>query len=130
MWVYEEDVDGRKLTDVINETHENTKYFPGINLGPNVRAVPSLEEAVKDADMLVFCVPHQFMKTICKQLLGKVKPGAAAISLTKGLRVTPEGPQLISQMVRRNLGIDCSVLMGANIAEVRGERALHGCRSA
>ncbi|PNG99072.1 Glycerol-3-phosphate dehydrogenase [NAD(+)], partial [Tetrabaena socialis] len=45
-----------------------------------------------------------------------VKPGAAAISLIKGMRVRPEGPQLISQMVRRNLGIDCAVLMGANIA--------------
>ena len=31
----------------------------------------------------------------------------------------PEGPQLISQMVRRLLGIDCCVLMGANIATVR-----------
>ncbi len=118
MWVYDEDVDGRKLSDVINETQQNPKYFPGIELGPNVRAVTSLEEAVKGADLLVFCAPHQFMKGICKQLLGKVKPGAAAISLIKGMRVTPEGPQLISQMVRRNLGIDCSVLMGANIATV------------
>ncbi len=113
-----------ELADTINETHENTKYFPGIDMGPNVRAVTSLEEAVKGADLLVICTPHQFIKGVCKQLLGKIKPGAAAISLTKGLRVTPEGPQLISQMVRRNLGIDCSVLMGANIAgvSVGGER--------
>ena len=32
------------------------------------------------------------------------------------MRVRPEGPQLISEMVRKNLGADCSVLMGANIA--------------
>jgi len=32
------------------------------------------------------------------------------------MRIRPEGPQLISEMVRRKLGIDCSVLMGANIA--------------
>jgi hypothetical protein len=35
------------------------------------------------------------------------------------MRVRPDGPQLISQMVRKYLGIDCSVLMGANIAKVR-----------
>jgi glycerol-3-phosphate dehydrogenase (NAD+) len=35
------------------------------------------------------------------------------------MRVRPDGPQLISEMVQRTLGIDCSVLMGANIAEVR-----------
>ena len=34
------------------------------------------------------------------------------------MRVRPEGPQLISEMVQRTLGVDCSVLMGANIAEV------------
>ena len=34
------------------------------------------------------------------------------------MRVRAEGPQLISEMVRKNLNIDCSVLMGANIAKV------------
>ncbi|EFJ50801.1 hypothetical protein VOLCADRAFT_57957 [Volvox carteri f. nagariensis] len=124
MWVYEEEYEGRKLTEVINETHENPKYFPGFDLGSNVRAVPSIDEAVADADLIVFCAPHQFMHSICKQLIGKVKPGASAISLTKGMRVRPEGPQLISQMVRRNLGIDCAVLMGANIATDIGREQL------
>lgn len=56
--------------------------------------------------------------SICKQLAAAkvVNRGAKAISLTKGMRVRAEGPQLISQMVSRILGIDCSVLMGANIA--------------
>ncbi|PNH08421.1 Glycerol-3-phosphate dehydrogenase [NAD(+)], partial [Tetrabaena socialis] len=116
MWTHESDYQGRKLTEVINETHENPRYMPGVSLGPNVRAEPNLEAAVKDADLIIFCAPHQFMHGICKQLIGKVKPGASAISLTKGMRVRPEGPQLISQMVRRNLGINCAVLMGANIA--------------
>lgn len=48
MWCYEEVLeDGRKLTDVINETKENVKYFPGIKLGDNMQAVPSLEDAVR-----------------------------------------------------------------------------------
>jgi glycerol-3-phosphate dehydrogenase len=34
----------------------------------------------------------------------------------QGMRVRPEGPQLISELVRKELGVDCSVLMGANIA--------------
>ncbi|GIL83780.1 hypothetical protein Vretimale_10573 [Volvox reticuliferus] len=124
MWVYEEDYEGRKLTEVINETHVNPKYFPGFDLGVNVKAVPSIVEAAADADLIVFCAPHQFMHNICKQLMGKVKPGASAISLTKGMRVRPEGPQLISQMVRRYLGIDCAVLMGANIATDIGREQL------
>jgi glycerol-3-phosphate dehydrogenase len=73
MWVFEEDYGGRKLTDVINERHENPKYLPGVPLGANVVADPDLESAVRDADVLVFCAPHQFMRSICKTLVGKVR---------------------------------------------------------
>lgn len=36
MWVYEEMIDGKKLTEIINTTHENVKYLPGKKLPENV----------------------------------------------------------------------------------------------
>jgi len=36
MWVFEEMIDGRKLTDIINETHENVKYLKGFPIPENV----------------------------------------------------------------------------------------------
>lgn len=36
MYVYEEIIDGKKLTEIINETHENVKYLPGQKLPANV----------------------------------------------------------------------------------------------
>ncbi len=36
-------------------------------------AVYALQETVKDADILIFCTPHQFVHGICKQLSGKVR---------------------------------------------------------
>lgn len=36
MWVFEETVNGRKLTDIINNDHENIKYLPGHKLPENV----------------------------------------------------------------------------------------------
>lgn len=36
MWVYEENINGRKLTDIINTEHENVKYLPGYKLPENV----------------------------------------------------------------------------------------------
>eukprot|EP00983_Pelagomonas_calceolata_P040741 1137762-Pelagomonas_calceolata.AAC.8 len=81
-----------------------------------------------------------------------VKPDALAISLAKGMHVAKDGPQLISQMIRRsvcsalllqkaqrlckdkqarhrgallrNLGLDCSVLMGGNVAVDVGKHQL------
>lgn len=39
MWVYEEMIEGKKLTEIINETHENVKYLPGHKLPPNVVSI-------------------------------------------------------------------------------------------
>ena len=36
MYVYEEMIDGRKLTEIINTQHENVKYLPGCVLPDNV----------------------------------------------------------------------------------------------
>ena len=36
MWVYEETVEGRNLSEIINERHENIKYLPGVHLPENV----------------------------------------------------------------------------------------------
>ncbi|XP_048612132.1 glycerol-3-phosphate dehydrogenase [NAD(+)] 1, chloroplastic-like isoform X2 [Brassica napus] len=117
MWVFEEVLpNGEKLTDVINKTNENANYLPGIKLGRNVVADPDLENAVKEANMLVFVTPHQFMDGICKKLKGKIKGEVEAISLVKGMEVKKEGPCMISNLISKELGINCSVLMGANIA--------------
>lgn len=70
MWVFEEELDdGRKLSDVINADHENVKYLPGIQLPTNVRAVPDLSDAVRNASIVVFVLPHQFLPS-CKCVRG------------------------------------------------------------
>ena len=76
MWVYEEVIEGRNLTEIINAEHENVKYgdplvaschivltfvryLKGIKLPTNVVAVPDLATAARDATLLVFVIPHQ-----------------------------------------------------------------------
>ncbi|XP_063788862.1 glycerol-3-phosphate dehydrogenase 1-like protein [Pseudophryne corroboree] len=133
MWVYEEMVQGRKLTEIINQDHENVKYLPGHPLPRNVVAVPELVDAVAGTDILVFVVPHQFINRICDQLVGHLKTGAFGISLIKGVDEAPDGLKLISDIVREKLGIEVSVLMGANIAsEVADEKFCEttiGCKN-
>nr|XP_002129029.1 glycerol-3-phosphate dehydrogenase [NAD(+)], cytoplasmic isoform X5 [Ciona intestinalis] len=122
MYVYEEEINGEKLTEIINTRHENVKYLPGHKLPENVVAVPDLVEASKGADMLVFVVPHQFIRGLCKTIQSNIKPGAIGISLIKGMDHTDKGLQLISDVIRKALSMDVSVLMGANIAsEVASE---------
>ncbi|CAG8503033.1 5983_t:CDS:2 [Ambispora gerdemannii] len=116
MWVFEEIINGQKLTDIINETHENTKYLPGFKLSSNLKAVPDLLEAAHDATVLVFVIPHQFVKGVCNQLKGRILPNAKAISLVKGVDVDETGLHPITQIISENLNISVSSLSGANIA--------------
>ncbi|NWT20718.1 GPD1L protein, partial [Vireo altiloquus] len=123
MWVFEENIDGRKLTDIINNDHENVKYLPGYKLPDNVVAIPNLNEAVQDADLLVFVIPHQYIHKVCDEITGRVPRKALGITLIKGIDEGPEGLKLISDIIREKMGIDISVLMGANIAsEVAAEK--------
>ncbi|VDK48242.1 unnamed protein product [Anisakis simplex] len=118
MWVFEETWEGHKLSQIINEQHENPKYLPGRKIPGNVVAVTDLIEACKDSDVLVFVVPHQFLSGVCKQLNGHLKDGALAVSLIKGLMAvhTKGGIRLVSEEIQDVLHIDVAVLMGANLA--------------
>ena len=117
MWVFEEVVKGQRLTAIINEQHENTKYLPGIKLPENIVAVPELLRTVEGSTLLIFVLPHQFVKGVCEQLYEHLHPKARAISLIKGVDASAAGITLVSDIISNNLGIDCSVLMGANIAQ-------------
>lgn len=94
MWVYEEVVQHqgkqRKLSELINTHHENTKYLPGIRLPENIIAEPILEQACRDATVLVFVLPHQFLPKLLPQIRKVVHPSCRCISLIKALGKSTE----------------------------------------
>ncbi|KAI9250435.1 glycerol-3-phosphate dehydrogenase [NAD+] [Phascolomyces articulosus] len=123
LWVFEEMFKGEKLTTLINREHENPKYLPGHKLGTNIRATPDLLEACQDATVLVFVLPHQFVRGVCDKMMGHIAPHAKAISLIKGLEINAQGVTLFSEEISRRLGINVASLSGANIAnEVAEEK--------
>ncbi|CAO3641325.1 unnamed protein product [Cunninghamella echinulata] len=120
-WVFEEEYNGKPLTQVINKTHENPKYLPGIPLPNNIKAIPELEIACQNSSVLVFCLPHQFANNVAKQLADEIKSSSTlnikAISLIKGLDIQPNGIQLYSKKIGDHLNLSqVAVLSGANIA--------------
>jgi glycerol-3-phosphate dehydrogenase (NAD+) len=104
------------LTKLINTLHENVKYLPDITLPANLTAEPSLTDAVADATILIFNLPHQFIGGICDKLEGKHLPYARGISCIKGVDVGPDGVRLFSETIGSKLGIYVGALSGANIA--------------
>lgn len=57
MWVFEELIDGRKLTEIINETHENVKYLPKHKLPANVVSYSSPKS-------MVYCYCEYFLMVL------------------------------------------------------------------
>jgi len=120
VWMFDEEVQHkgvkRKLSEVFNETKENVKYLPGITLPPHVKAEPDIKKAVANADILIWVLPHQFVaRTV--QNMGPVKQGAVSVSLIKGgLELEGGKLGLCSDLLRKLLGHEVAVLMGANVA--------------
>lgn len=118
MWVSEEAENRGKLTDIINHSHKNVKCLPGHKLPENVVSVPNLSGAVQDAGLLVFTTPHKLIHKICNEITGRVPKKALRIIHTEGIDEGPGGLMLSSDIIREKIGMDVSVLMGANTVRV------------
>lgn len=119
LWVREREIPGKGLlTEIMNKEHENARYLPDVDLPTNLVAVPNLVDVVKDATLIVFCVPHQFLPPVIAELSkpGVLHPGARALSAIKGIEVN--GPDIFTYpwLIEEKLGLSCSALGGANIA--------------
>ncbi|KAI7831893.1 glycerol-3-phosphate dehydrogenase [NAD+], cytoplasmic-like protein [Kickxella alabastrina] len=101
IWVYEEMVDGKKLTDIINTQHENVNC-------PKRHRCADAAEAVKGATHIIVVIPHQFIQNLLNTIHGHTLPNARAIS--------NQGMTTMTQIIHRTLAIPVSCLSGANIA--------------
>ncbi len=80
MWVLE-----ASLSAIINQTHENQVFLPGVELNPNITATNKLDEALEGAQVVVITVPSQFFRGIISQALPYLKPSQALVSCAKGV---------------------------------------------
>ena len=57
MWVREPEV-----AAAVNERRENAAYLPGVELPAGLRATPRLDEALGDAETVLFVVPSEYCR--------------------------------------------------------------------
>ena len=108
---------------LINETHENPVYLPGVALPANVRATLDLADAVAGAEVAFAAVPSQAVREVGRALAGAGLPaGAAVICLAKGMELATL--ERLSQVLEEEVGCDLAradhpvaVLLGPSHAE-------------
>lgn len=80
LWAHE-----REVVETIRDKQENTVFLPDVRLPPSLSSTGSLEDAVRQADLLIFAVPSQFARSVLQQLAPLLPRPVPLISATKGI---------------------------------------------
>lgn len=88
-------------SDALSRDRENKAFLPGILFPENIVCTHSMEEAVKNAELVVTVVPSPATRTTAKALSKYVSDGQAMVNLSKGLE---EGTLLrLSEVYREEI---------------------------
>ncbi len=100
----------------INEQQTNSKYLPGAKLNSNLKASASIEETVRNADLLVMGIPSQNFRTVLETAKKHIRPWIPIVSLSKGLEMGSK--KRMTEVVEEVLpGHPVGVLTGPNLAK-------------
>jgi glycerol-3-phosphate dehydrogenase (NAD(P)+) len=100
----------------INEKHTNSKYLPNAKLTKSLKASLSIEETVKNADLLVMGVPAQSFRTVLQEAKPNIRPWIPIVSLAKGLEIGTK--MRMTEVIEEEMpGHPAGVLTGPNLAK-------------
>ncbi len=71
--------------DEINRAHTNERYLSKVKLPRALRATASIEEAVRDADVIAVGVPSHGQRAVLEEVRKFIRPWVPLVSLGKGL---------------------------------------------
>ncbi len=105
----------QSTVDDINKNHRNEKYLPGSKLTESLRASTSIEEVVKDADLIVMGVPSQVFRQVLEDAKPFIRPWVPIVSLSKGLELGTK--MRMTEIIETVMpGHPAGVLTGPNLA--------------
>ena len=111
------------LVQEINEDHTNLRYLPDVRLPSDLNATADVDEAVRDADLVVMGVPSHGFRPVLADVRHSIRKEVPILSLAKGLeedsllRMT----QIIDEILPEH---PAGVLTGPNLAgEIMGGHA-------
>ena len=107
----------------INEKHRNSRYLPDVLLNEGVQATTSLEDAVKEAQLVFVAVPSSSCRVVCEQLKTVIREDAYVVSLTKGIEQSSFS--LMSQVIHNVLPNHAiGVMSGPNLAKELADKQI------
>jgi glycerol-3-phosphate dehydrogenase (NAD(P)+) len=74
-----------ELADEINESHQNSRFLPGITLPLEIDVTPDLGRALADATLVVLVVPSHAVREVIERAKGAIPRSASVVSAAKGI---------------------------------------------
>jgi len=107
----------QEVSDVINTSHENTDYLPGVALPASISATHAPEEACSGASVIVLAVPSQSLRANLEDWSKHIPDEAVLMSLMKGVEVGTA--KRMTEVIEEVTGIGggrVAVLTGPNLS--------------
>jgi len=113
LWVLESD-----LAERMRGRRENDVFLPGFSLPEEIEITDRLEQAGRDADIVLSVIPSQFLRRVWDQLRGIVGDNATIVSATKGLEKESlaRPSEIILDVVGASAASRLAVLSGPSFA--------------
>jgi glycerol-3-phosphate dehydrogenase (NAD(P)+) len=112
-----------RIAAAINAGHENHDYLPGIRLPASLPATTDPAAALQGADLVVFAVPAQTLRSCLASWAPHIPPDAQLVSLLKGIELGTR--KRMSEVIMDALDVPPSrvaVVSGPNLAREIAER--------
>ncbi len=91
----------RDASSFDEEKHINLKYFPSIVLSPKIHFTISLEECVKDAQIILFCIPSIAYRAMARKVNPFLRENVLILSAAKGF--DPETLEPLGNVLKEEL---------------------------
>ncbi len=80
LWEYK-----RHDARILNKTHENKIYLPGIKIPTEINITHSLEEATQNQHLIVIAIPSQFVRSVLQKFKNLNYRDTTFVSVAKGI---------------------------------------------
>jgi glycerol-3-phosphate dehydrogenase (NAD(P)+) len=111
------------IANSITTSHQNPGYLPEISLPPSLTATTDPAVALDSADLMVFAVPAQTLRSCLTAWRQLIPPSTLLVSLLKGIELGT--CKRMSQVIMEALGVPPSrvaIVSGPNLAREIAER--------
>ncbi|MBR3644976.1 MAG: NAD(P)-dependent glycerol-3-phosphate dehydrogenase [Lachnospiraceae bacterium] len=74
-----------KEVELITKERENKNSLPGVKIPESIDVTGNIDEAIKDADIIVMAVASSFVRVTAELLIGKINDGQIIVNVAKGI---------------------------------------------